>query len=171
MQSRKRLIEPIIVWLAHRPRSPSLLRESILRQETIKETSSLYFPLFPLSGLLFLSFPTFLPSTLVPAPSSPQLDVSLLFENSISLPVWILFGSSFFNHLKSPLRLNLYHPAPPPSPPIPLSNQEVCAGNSCPPTHNSQVHPGNGAMCDGRHVADIVRGVVTVIKITLNFIW
>lgn len=33
-----------------------------------------------------------------------------------------------------------------------------------------QVHPGNGAMCDRRHVADTVQGAVTVIRITMNFI-
>lgn len=59
-------------------------------------------------------------------PPSPQLDVSLLFENSISLPAWILSGNSFFNHLKSPLRLNLYHPAPSPSPHPLVQPGSVC---------------------------------------------
>lgn len=37
------------------------------------------------------------------------------------------------------------------------------------PLAHGQVHPGNRAMCDRRHVADIERGAVTVIEITLNF--
>lgn len=46
--------------------------------------------------------------------------------------------------------------------------QETAAPHVRPLAH-IQVHPGNGAMCDRRHVVDSVRCAVTVIKIGLSF--
>lgn len=92
------------------------------------------------------------------------------------IPGYILFGKGFTKHPNPPLRVNLY-PAPllrtptPPSPPLCPTRkcaQETAVPHVRPLAHG-QVHPGNGAMCDRRHVADTVRGVVTVIWITLNF--
>lgn len=108
VQSRKQLIEAIIVWLAQQPCFPCLLSESILRLETIKEPSSICLPLFPLHIPPFSKFSSFPPS------SSNPVRCFIFFK-----PVWGYLSSfclekEFLNHLNPPLRLK-----PPPRPPQP----------------------------------------------------
>lgn len=90
-------------------------------------------------------------------------------------PVWKRLHLTPLSTPTFTLPLSPYYPPTPSlpssSPPLRCQTRKCAQETAVPhvrPLAPGQVHPGNGAMCDRRHVADTVRGAVTVIRIAMN---